>query len=210
MTSPTPAPGPTTAPTPGASTTASPPSAASAAPGSAGSSGSAGTSESSGTPASPSPVSAAPTTPPPGPLAPDALAALQSALATEQAAVWAYGLVAAYARDQSAMIADARSGHLLRRDATTARLVQGGATPPEPAAAYQVSVAVTDAPSALALAQDIETDAAAAWRVVIGSTDDAELRGFALLGLSDAAVRLAIWKQVAGATPTTVPFPGQS
>jgi hypothetical protein len=107
------------------------------------------------------------------------------------------------------MTADARSGHLLRRDATTARLIQGGATAPEPAAAYQVSVAVTDAPSALTLAEDIETDAAAAWRVVIGSTDDAELRGFALTGLSDAAVRLAMWKQVAGTNPATVPFPGQ-
>jgi Domain of unknown function (DUF4439) len=158
---------------------------------------------------SPSAVSAAPTTPPPGPLTPDALAALQAALAAEQAAVWAYGLVAAYARDQASMVADARSGHLLRRDATTARLIQGGATAPEPAAAYQVSVAVSDAATALQLAQDIETDAAAAWRVVIGSTDDAELRGFALTGLSDAAVRLALWKQVVGVNPVTVPFPGQ-
>ena len=74
-------------------------------------------------------------------------------------------------------------------------------TAPEPAAAYQVSVAVTDAESALQLAQDIETDAAAAWRVVIGSTDDAELRGFALTGLSDAAVRLAMWKQVVRRRP---------
>jgi len=159
--------------------------------------------------ASSAPVSSVVPTAQPGPLSPDALAALQSALSTEQAAVWAYGLVAAYARDQSEMIAQARSGHLLRRDATTARLVQGGATPPEPAAAYQVSVPVTDAGSAIQLAQDIETDAAAAWRVVIGSTDDAELRGFALTGLSDAAVRLAMWKQVAGQNPTTVPFPGQ-
>ena len=108
------------------------------------------------------------------------------------------------------MIAEARSGHLLRRDATTARLIQGGAAAPEPAAAYQISVPVTDAGSALALAQDIETDAAAAWRVVIGSTDDAELRGFALTGLSDAAVRLAMWKQVVGTVPSTVPFPGQT
>jgi len=156
------------------------------------------------------PTSVATTAPQAGPLAPDALAALQGALAAEQAAVWAYGLVAAYARDQAAMIAEARSGHLLRRDATTARLIQGGAAAPEPAAAYQVSVAVTDPGTALTLAQDIETDAAAAWRVVIGSTDDAELRGFALAGLSDAAVRLAMWKQVAGATPTTIPFPGQA
>lgn len=163
----------------------------------------------SGSPA-PSSVVAVPTTAPAGPLAPDAQAALQAALAAEQAAVWAYGLVAAYARDQAAMIAQARSGHLLRRDATTARLIQGGAAAPEPAAAYQISVPVTDAASALALAQDIETDAAAAWRVVIGSTDDAELRGFALTGLSDAAVRLAMWKQVVGTVPSTVPFPGQT
>ena len=154
-------------------------------------------------------VSAVPTTAAPGPLAPDATVALQAALAAEQAAVWAYGLVAAYARDQADMISQARSGHLLRRDATTARLVEGGATAPEPAAAYQVSVAVTDPATALQLAQDIETDAAAAWRVVIGSTDDAELRGFALTGLSEAAVRLAMWKQVLGVTPMTVPFPGQ-
>lgn len=145
----------------------------------------------------------------PGPLSPDALAALQAALAAEQAAVWAYGLVAAYARDDAAMIADTRSGHLLRRDATAARLVQGGADAPEPAAAYQVSVNVKDVKSARQLAQDIESDAASAWRLVIGSTDDAELRGFALTGLSDAAVRLAMWKQVAGVKPFTNPFPGR-
>jgi Domain of unknown function (DUF4439) len=196
MTSPTPTPGAPDSPT------ASPDS-----PGAAETSDASAASDS--TASSPSPISAAPTTPPPGPLSPDALAALQSALATEQAAVWAYGLVAAYARDQAAMVAEARSGHLLRRDATTARLIQGGAKAPEPAAAYQVSVAVTDPASALQLAQDIESDAAAAWRVVIGSTDDAELRGFALSGLSDAAVRLAMWKQVVGANPVTVPFPGQ-
>ena len=154
-------------------------------------------------------VSAAPTTAPPGPLGPDAVTALQGALAAEQAAVWAYGLVAAYARDQGDMIAQVRSGHLLRRDATTARLIQGAAAAPEPAAAYQVSVPVTDAASALTLAQDIETDAAAAWRVVIGSTDDAELRGFALSGLSEAAVRLAMWKQTVGTQPSTLAFPGQ-
>ena len=159
----------------------------------------------SGAPATPAPSAAQP-----GPLSPDAVKALQSALGAEQAAVWAYGLVAAYARDQSDMITQARTGHLLRRDSTTARLIQGGATPPEPAAAYKVSVDVKDPASALKLAMDIETDAAAGWRLVIGSTDDAELRGFALAGLSDAAVRLAMWKKVAGVNPVTVPFPGQA
>jgi len=135
---------------------------------------------------------------------------MQNALAAEQAAVWAYGLVAAYAREDAAMIDENRSGHLLRRDATAARLVASGAEAPPPAPAYQVSVNVVDVPTARQLAQDIESDAAAAWRVVIGSTDDPELRGFALTGLSDAAVRLAMWKRVAGINPTTVPFPGQS
>jgi hypothetical protein len=191
MTTPTPGPTPSAGPTPTAGDTAA-----------VDPSGAAGSSAGQS-------VSAAPTTAPPGPLGPDAVTALQAALAAEQAAVWAYGLVAAYARDQGEMIAQVRSGHLLRRDATTARLIQGGAAAPEPAAAYQVSVPVTDSASALALAQDIETDAAAAWRVVIGSTDDAELRGFALSGLSEAAVRLAMWKQTVGAQPSTVAFPGQ-
>lgn len=204
-TEPTPAPGAATG-TDGASTDGTPGTDATPASGavdpSADPSGSAGSSTLQS-------VSAAPTTAPPGPLGPDAVTALQGALSAEQAAVWAYGLVAAYARDQADAIAEVRSGHLLRRDATTARLIQGGATAPEPAAAYQVSVAVTDGASALVLAQDIETDAASAWRAVIGSTDDAELRGFALSGLSEAAVRLATWKQTIGVVPSTVPFPGQ-
>lgn len=168
---------------------------------------------SSGSPAasgSASPLSTPVSAAPPGPLSPDAQAAMQSALVAEQAAVWAYALVAAHARDQSAMVADARSGHLLRRDATAARLTAAGAAAPEPAAAYQVAVDVQDQNSAWQLAQDIESDVAAAWRVVIGSTDDAEVRGFALTGLSEAAVRLAMWKQAAGIAPPTIAFPGQN
>lgn len=168
---------------------------------------SSGSAASSGSAPPPStPISTAP----PGPLSPDAQAAMQSALIAEQAAVWSYALVAAHARDQSAMVADARSGHLLRRDATAARLTAAGAAAPEPAAAYQVAVDVQDQNSAWQLAQDIESDVAAAWRVVIGSTDDAEVRGFALTGLSEAAVRLAMWKQVAGIAPPTIAFPGQN
>ena len=185
-----------TSPTP----TPTPPSSGSgAAPGSAGASPS----------SSLSPLSTPVSTPPPGPLGPDAQTAMQAALVAEQAAVWAYALVAAHARDQSAMSADARSGPLLRRDATAARLTAAGASAPEPAAAYQVAVDVQDQNSAWQLAQDIESDVAAAWRVVIGSSDDAEVRGFALTGLSEAAVRLAMWKQIAGINPPTIAFPGQ-
>jgi len=193
MSSPTPTPSPASTGTPSGATDAPP-------------RGSASPSDGSSQSVAPISSSAAAA---PGPLAPDALAAMQTALAAEQAAVWAYGLVAAYSRDDAAMIADNRSGHLLRRDATAARLVASGAEAAPPAPAYQVPVNVVDVPSARQLAQDIESDAAAAWRVVLGSTDDPELRGFALTGLSDAAVRLAMWKRVAGATPSTVPFAGQ-
>lgn len=148
-------------------------------------------------------------TPSSAPLPAETVTALQTALSAEQAAVWAYGLVAAYDKDDAAMVEQNRSGHLLRRDATAARLVAGGASVTEPAPAYSTPVTPTDAGTARQLAQAIESDAAAGWRLVLGSTDDAELRGFALTGLSDAAVRLAMWKKVAGATPVTVPFPGQ-
>ena len=175
-----------------------------------GSGGTGGASPGASASPSPSPISTPVSAQPPGPLGPDAQTAMQAALVTEQAAVWAYALVAAHARDQAAMVADARSGHLLRRDATAARLTAAGAAAPEPAAAYQVAVDVQDQNSAWQLAQDIESDVAAAWRVVIGSSDDAEVRGFALTGLSEAAVRLAMWKSVAGIAPPTIPFPGQS
>lgn len=190
MTSPTPTPTPGPDASAGASAPASPASGATGSPSS-------------------SPISTPVSAPPPGPLGPDAQTAMQAALVAEQAAVWAYALVAAHARNQSAMIAEARSGHLLRRDATAARLTAAGVSAPEPAAAYQVAIDVQDENTAWQLAQDIESDVAAAWRVVIGSSDDAEVRGFALTGLSEAAVRLAMWKQIAGINPPTIPFPGQ-
>ena len=144
-----------------------------------------------------------------GPLGQDEIDALQVALGAEQAAVYAYPLVTANDQDDKDVIAQIIQGHRTRRDQTEERLTQGGATPAQSAAAYQPATPVTDQGTARQLAQDIEFDCAAAWRVVIGSTDQAELRGFALAGLSDAAVRLAQWKVLAGVVPSTVPFPGQ-
>ena len=80
-------------------------------------------------------------------------------------------------------------------------------TAPEPAAAYQVPVTARTCRLGAAAGPGHRVGRAAAWRVVIGSTDDTELRSYALAGLSDAAVRLATWKQIAGVNPATVPFP---
>lgn len=131
--------------------------------------------------------------------------ALQLALRSENAAIWAYALVAANDKDDA--VVDLRTGHLVRRDAAAELLTRGGASPAAPAPAYSTP-AVTDLASARALASAIETDCAAAWRSVVANTDNTDLRTFAATGLSDAAVRLAQWKKRAKASPLTVPFPG--
>ncbi len=133
--------------------------------------------------------------------------ALQLALRSENAATWAYALVAANDKDDADAVVDLRTGHLVRRDAAAELLTRGGASPAAPAPAYSTP-AVTDLASARALASAIETDCAAAWRSVVANTDNTDLRTFAATGLSDAAVRLAQWKQRAKASPLTVPFPG--
>lgn len=144
-----------------------------------------------------------------GKLATDVAKALQVALAAEQAAVWAYDLVAAYDPDDASIIATIRSGHLARRDATADLLVAGGAAAPVPAPGYSVPLAVTDPKTARALGAVIEGDCAAAWRGVIGETDSTSLRARALAGLSDSAVWLTTMKMAAKTLPATVAFPGE-
>jgi len=136
--------------------------------------------------------------------------ALQLALAAEQAAVWAYDLVAAYDPADAAIIATIQVGHLSRRDSTAALLVSGGSTAPEAAAAYSIPNQVRDVASARALSTTVEGDCAAAWRGAIGSTDNPTLRVIALAGLSDSAVWLTTMQLTAKVLPATVPFPGVS
>lgn len=146
-----------------------------------------------------------------GKLAKDEGSTLQLALRSENAAIWAYALVAANDTDPNdvELIAQMRAGHLVRRDAAAGRLADGGVSPAPPAPAY-ATPAATDLASARKLAIAIETDCAAAWQSVVASSDNGPLRAFAAGGLSDAAVRLAQWKQRAKVNPLTVPFPGTS
>ena len=87
-----------------------------------------------------------------------------------------------------------RSGHLARAQATANLLVAVGSTAPSPAASYALPKPVTDVTSARALAATIEGDCAAAWRGVIGATDNTTIRNAALAGLSDSAVWLTSLK----------------
>jgi hypothetical protein len=136
--------------------------------------------------------------------------ALQRALGTEHAAVWALELVTAFLpADLTAAVAESLSTHRARRDTASRLLRDRGATPVVAEPAY-VAPAVGDQASALALLVVVETDCAAAWRSAIERTDDAAVRSTAVEALTDAAVRGTRWRRSAGVTPPTVPFPGSS
>jgi hypothetical protein len=138
------------------------------------------------------------------------VAALQGALAAEHAAVWVYGVAAAFVPNALARRLDeAATAHQARRDTTERMLIDAGVPPVPPEPGYLSPEPVTDAASALRLVITAETDTAAAWRSVVErSPADPDVRGAALEALTAAAVRATRWRQTAGAVPLTVPFPG--
>lgn len=140
----------------------------------------------------------------------DTITALQTALASEHAALWAYGLVAAYDPAAAGTVTTMVTGHQGMRDTAANLIVSGGATPVGPDPAYTSPQPVSDPKSALTLALTIEGDCAAAWRAVIGSTDDPALRGIALSALTDSALRMVTWRKTGDLSPLTVPFPGNA
>ena len=157
----------------------------------------------------------------PAPTPPRAtVAALQDALATEHAAVWAYGVVSAFvAPELTDQVDEAATAHRARRDATERMLSDAGVEPVPAAPAYRTPSPVTDLAEALMLAITAEDDTAAAWRSVIERSviehsgvierhAQPRLRTTALDALVGAAVRASRWRVAAGVPVHTVPFPG--
>lgn len=138
----------------------------------------------------------------------DTIEALQTALSAEHAALWMYGLVAAFDPDMSDTVSAAIVSHQGARDAAANLIVLGGGTPVGPEPAYTAPDKATDEKSAAQLAIVIEEDCAAAWRAVAGFTDDSALRGTALSTLTECAMRMVTWRRAAGATVLTSAFPG--
>jgi hypothetical protein len=137
--------------------------------------------------------------------------AVQTALGTEHAALWTYGLVSAFLGNQAAAVAAVAEGanaHRARRDTTERWLRDKGTTPNPPAAAYLPPAPVSDGPSALAALVAVEQDTCAAWRGVLDRTDDAALRTSALDALTTAAVRATRWRKAAGTNPASITMPG--
>jgi hypothetical protein len=136
--------------------------------------------------------------------------AVQAALASEHAAIWAYGLAGAFLPAASdPALAKGSEAHTARRDTTVTLVKKAGATPRSAEPGYSTPQPLTNQSSAFVLLVAAETDVVSAWRSVLEHTSDPEIRKTALDALTDGALRAMSWRQAAGQTPSTPPLPGQ-
>jgi Domain of unknown function (DUF4439) len=137
-------------------------------------------------------------------------APMATALAAEQAAIYAYGIIGVRLTS-AGDLAEARTAeqvHRSRRDYLVATMDQLGVTAEAAPAGYEMPYPITARASALRLAIQIEDGVAQAWRPVLAVTTASD-RGTALAAMTDAAVRATRWRRLAGAAPLTLPFPGR-
>jgi ferritin-like protein len=135
---------------------------------------------------------------------------LAAALAAEEAAIYAYGIVGVKLTGTGDRT-EARSAeqiHRNRRDVLVSKLAEMKASTAPAPAAYELPFAVTDRAEALKLAIHVEDGVAAAWRAVLPVTQNAD-RTDTLAALTDSAVRATRWRRLAEVTPVTLPFPGR-
>ncbi len=124
---------------------------------------------------------------------------MADAVRAEHAAVYAYGLVDAYAAAQRrAAVTEAATVHRARRDTATALLQADGVVPPAAEAGYAIPVMVTNATTAVTMAVEIESETAVAWRSVLERSSAqpqgtiAGVRSMAVDALTDCAVRAGV------------------
>jgi hypothetical protein len=133
-----------------------------------------------------------------------AVAALQHALAAEQAASYGYGVVGAHLTAGSAAGNTAGTdwiAHMRARDQLTQLISARGATPVAAAVAYELPFPVTSADAAARLAATIEDGVARAYLVLVG-LPEAGLRSFGAGQVRAAALRAQSW------SGSTEAFPG--
>lgn len=135
---------------------------------------------------------------------------LFDALAAEHSAVFAYGLIAAFANPtRSAEVAAAAAAHRARRDAVIDTFTSSGVTAPLAEAGYTIPFPVVDPISSAQLAAQVEADTAIAWRAVVEHSEIEDTRILGVQALTDAAIRAAAWRAALGVEPPTTAFPGQ-
>ncbi|MFJ4787153.1 ferritin-like domain-containing protein [Streptomyces sp. NPDC088794] len=130
------------------------------------------------------------------------LAAFQAALAAEHAAVYGYGVVGGRIREGRRTEArSAYDAHRARRDALAREVRDLGGTPVAASAAYALPFPVTDSPSAVRLAAEVEDRVAGVYSDLVRATDG-ERRRTAAGAVREAAVRAVRWRG------ESVAFPG--
>lgn len=136
---------------------------------------------------------------------PAGVAALQRALAAENAAVFGYGVAGAHLTGKHQATATAFwNDHRSAADTLAAMLLARGARPAAADATYKLPFPVRDARQAAALAAFLEDGVTAAYLGLVGA-GDAALRRFGGLSMQDCAVRAAVWRGSGQAFPG---FPG--
>ncbi|GAA2067968.1 ferritin-like domain-containing protein [Williamsia deligens] len=135
--------------------------------------------------------------------------ALAGTVRAEDAAVFVYGIAAAYAAiPRRDTVAEYTADHRSRRDEWARLLTAAGATPPEAAVGYVIPVPVTDPTSAIRAVLTAEEDCTRAYRVLLEKADSEAVRRAGVDALSGAAVRAARWRLVLQISPSTTALPG--
>jgi len=133
-----------------------------------------------------------------------AIAALQHALAAEQAASYGYGVVGAHLPAGSAAEAAADTdwvAHMRARDLLTGMISARGGQPAAAAIAYQLPFPVASADTARQLAATIEDQVAEAYLGLV-ALPDSGLRSYGAQQVRTAALRAQSWRG------STEAFPG--
>jgi Domain of unknown function (DUF4439) len=129
-------------------------------------------------------------------------AALQGALAAENAAIFGYGVAGAYLSGRQQATATAYwNEHRSARDTLAGLLRARGEQPAAAASGYKLPFGVHTATEAVSLAIFLENGVTAAYLGLVG-TGDAGLRAFGARAMQDASIRATSWRG------STVAFPG--
>ena len=129
------------------------------------------------------------------------IAAMQAALAAEQAASYGYGVVGSHLTGSRFTAATADwVAHDRARDALTAMIAARGGRPRPAAAAYRLPISVTTSRQAIALAIMLERQVTAAYLGLVAASDPV-LRTFAAQNMRDTAIREARWSDRPQAFP---------
>jgi hypothetical protein len=130
--------------------------------------------------------------------------ALADAIAGEDAAIFAYGVLGPHLTGANLALAQqAELDHRNLRDQVTETMP----SPPNASVVYDLPFPVTDASSALAAAVVVEERLSMLWRAAVVAAVGGG-RQTALTALTAGAIRTSAFRRAAGAYPGTVPFPG--